>query len=93
MTLSVLEGHSPILQAFSSAIFRIYGESRGSSAPAKIVNSYFGRLSVFLLNLDWTFVAAVFCTGICLITQSNSPGGANGTKTGESRWVLPRIYS
>ena len=36
MTLSVLEGHSP-MQAFSSAIFRICGASRGPSASAELL--------------------------------------------------------
>ena len=28
----------------------------------------------------------IFPTGSCLIIQSYSPGGANSTRTGESRW-------
>jgi len=33
----------------------------------------------------------VFLTGICLIISPYSPGGANSSKAGESRWALPRI--
>jgi len=36
MTLSVLEVHS-LLQAFSSAIFRIYAASRNPSASAELL--------------------------------------------------------
>jgi len=62
---------------------------------------YFGRLFYVVFEFDWTDVATVFSTGIwkssggtsCPIIQSYSPGGANNTRTGESRWDLPRISS
>jgi len=38
-------------------------------------------------------VDIIFHTGSWLIIQSYSPGGTNSTRTGESRWALPRICS
>jgi len=59
-------------------------------------------VGIDLLNFDQTVVSIVFLLFWNLkvflmyklhIIQSYSPGGADSTRTGESRWALPHISS
>ena len=52
MTLSVLEGH-PLLQAISSAIFRICGTLRRPSASAELLVKSGGPVSSTLVGHRW----------------------------------------
>jgi len=54
MTLTVLEGHS-LLQAFSSAIFRICGVSHGPSAPAELLVTV-NKRDLVILTYDLVLV-------------------------------------
>ena len=65
MTLSVLEGHF-LLQAFSSAIFRIYNASRGPSASAELlVLLYAGQLRFLLRDAMLArYYADVVCPSV-----------------------------
>jgi len=69
------------------------------SSSKSVWNSYFGRLIVLLLDLDWTVVATVFSTTVqsyngesCLIIQSYLPGDANNTRTGYAFLVFSFFF-
>jgi len=64
---------------------------RGSSQITLGFLVKFGLDSCCYRLLNWNF--NVFLRYSCLIIQPYLPGDASSTRTGESRWALPRISS